>query len=220
MNLRSAIPDRPPALIVWFRRCVAHLAQAVDARRDSRLPCRLHPPPIALDHTHRAGLPPDLAPTPHRHPLLQSRTLHAVLVRWPSSGQHGMCSAARERGLAIPRDRDEARDNAPRGEDPWVKALRFSTVGLEFGVGAVLGYWAGGWLDRRFGTQPYLALVGLLLGIAAAFVSLVRLAREAERDVGNADDGADEKGGDGAGRQISEPDDSQKDVPQQDRDRS
>ncbi|MBK8480819.1 MAG: AtpZ/AtpI family protein [Proteobacteria bacterium] len=70
-----------------------------------------------------------------------------------------------------------------RADEPaaWVQALRISTVGVEFGVGAVLGYLGGQWLDERWKTAPYLTLVGLLLGVAAAFASLFRLMREAQR---------------------------------------
>lgn len=67
-------------------------------------------------------------------------------------------------------------------KESWIAALRFSTVGLEFGIGAALGYWAGSWLDERYGTKPYLALVLLLLGIAAAFASLIRRVREIQRE--------------------------------------
>ena len=33
----------------------------------------------------------------------------------------------------------------------------------------------GRWLDRKFGTQPWLMMVGVLLGIAASFKELYRV---------------------------------------------
>lgn len=100
---------------------------------------------------------------------------------------------------------DKGREGGASSSAAWVQALRVSTVGVEFGVGAVLGYLGGGWLDRRWGTGPYLTLVGLLLGVAAAFASLVRLVREVQRgeregggpdDASDGDDGSDDEGGD------------------------
>lgn len=67
-------------------------------------------------------------------------------------------------------------DNAAK-----IAALRFSAVGIEFGLGGLLGYLFGSWLDRRFGTYPYLMLLMLFLGLAAAFSSLIKRVREIER---------------------------------------
>ena len=62
----------------------------------------------------------------------------------------------------------------------WRSALRFSAVGLEMGIAVALGYGAGWWLDTKFGTS-YLKIVGLLFGIAASFMTLVRVARDLSR---------------------------------------
>lgn len=43
-------------------------------------------------------------------------------------------------------------------------------MGLAIGVGAGIGYW----LDKRFGTQPYLVLLFTFFGIGAAFKALMR----------------------------------------------
>ena len=72
----------------------------------------------------------------------------------------------------------KARDT---GNGAKIAALRFSAVGIEFGLGALLGYLLGAWLDRRFGTYPYLTLLMLLLGLAAAFSSLIKRVLEIER---------------------------------------
>ncbi|MGE5370501.1 MAG: AtpZ/AtpI family protein [Solirubrobacterales bacterium] len=55
-------------------------------------------------------------------------------------------------------------------------ALALATT-FAFCIGA--GYWIGQWLDTRFGTQPYLMLVMILLGLAAGLKMLY------ERAVGN-----------------------------------
>jgi F0F1-type ATP synthase assembly protein I len=68
-----------------------------------------------------------------------------------------------------------------KGNGAKIAALRFSAVGIEFGLGALLGYLLGAWLDRRFGTYPVLTLLMLLLGLAAAFSSLIKRVLEIER---------------------------------------
>lgn len=49
---------------------------------------------------------------------------------------------------------------------------------MNFGIttlaAMLLGYFGGGWLDRRLGTTPWFALVGLLLGVVAGFRILLR----------------------------------------------
>ena len=44
-------------------------------------------------------------------------------------------------------------------------------VGTSISFGAYCGYW----LDRQFETAPVLTIVGLALGVATAFVGMIRL---------------------------------------------
>jgi F0F1-type ATP synthase assembly protein I len=64
-------------------------------------------------------------------------------------------------------------------EDPG-KRLRSPTralaVGSELGIATLIGLFGGSWLDRRFGTGPWLTIIGLALGGAAGIKSLMRLA--------------------------------------------
>ncbi|MCL6449966.1 MAG: AtpZ/AtpI family protein [Acetobacteraceae bacterium] len=48
------------------------------------------------------------------------------------------------------------------------------TFGFTLLAAMALGYYGGRYLDSRLGTSPYLSLVGLLLGVGAAFRILVR----------------------------------------------
>jgi F0F1-type ATP synthase assembly protein I len=59
-------------------------------------------------------------------------------------------------------------------------AARLASIGLEMGIAVGLGFGAGYWLDRELGTDPYLTLVCLLFGIAAAFLGLIRTARQVQ----------------------------------------
>ncbi len=58
-----------------------------------------------------------------------------------------------------------------------VQAARFSAIGIQFGVSIAVAALLGSWLDERWGTEPWLLLIGLSLGITSSFLELYRLAR-------------------------------------------
>lgn len=47
-------------------------------------------------------------------------------------------------------------------------------VGLQFAGAIILFLFLGRWLDERLGTEPWLLLIGVLVGAVAGFVSLYR----------------------------------------------
>ncbi|MDP3275842.1 MAG: AtpZ/AtpI family protein [Deltaproteobacteria bacterium] len=55
------------------------------------------------------------------------------------------------------------------------------SIGIELVVSVMLGLGVGVWLDRRFATGPWLTLVGIVVGSAAGFRSLLRFANKAQR---------------------------------------
>jgi F0F1-type ATP synthase assembly protein I len=59
---------------------------------------------------------------------------------------------------------------------------RVGALGIELAVSTVIGLLAGRWLDSKLSTEPYLMLVGLLLGVAAGFRSFYRAARKQMND--------------------------------------
>lgn len=61
-------------------------------------------------------------------------------------------------------------------------ATRVSAVGLEMVLAIVVGYFGGRWLDGRFDTAPYLAYVGLAVGLIAGFKALVTVAKKTDLD--------------------------------------
>jgi ATP synthase protein I len=69
----------------------------------------------------------------------------------------------------------------PEGRKQLKLAARFASAGLELVISIVVGYFGGGLLDRWLGTSPYIAYVGLALGIAAGFRNLLALARSAQK---------------------------------------
>jgi ATP synthase protein I len=61
-----------------------------------------------------------------------------------------------------------------REPSTWRALAELSSIGMTMVLATVIGLVAGYYADRWLGTQPWLLLTGLLLGIAAAFVSLFR----------------------------------------------
>lgn len=54
-------------------------------------------------------------------------------------------------------------------------ALRFIGVGWFIGISILLGVLGGLWLDDKFGTEPILVIVGLILGLVVAFYGVYRM---------------------------------------------
>lgn len=65
------------------------------------------------------------------------------------------------------------------GDSGWQEnaalLARISGIGwfVAGSIGAGIG--AGWWLDRQFGTEPVLLLIGLVIGVIGAFTGMIRL---------------------------------------------
>jgi F0F1-type ATP synthase assembly protein I len=66
---------------------------------------------------------------------------------------------------------------------PWKEYGRYGSVGIEMVLSIVLGLWLGGKADERFGTAPWLALLGFVVGVYAAFKALFTAARKMQKDI-------------------------------------
>lgn len=77
----------------------------------------------------------------------------------------------------------------PRGGKQLKTYGSLGSVGIELGISTVLGLFAGRWADEKLGTEPWLLIVGLLIGVTSGFRSLIREARKAsQRDQQQDDD--------------------------------
>ncbi len=64
----------------------------------------------------------------------------------------------------------------------WKGVGSYGAVGLEVVLSVAVGLVAGSWLDKRLGTGPWLTIVGVVYGVAAAARALYRAARQATRE--------------------------------------
>jgi hypothetical protein len=113
----------------------------------------------------------------------------------PQPDRHGRDHPGYERPV-LPWEREPERAGAGR----WAGA------GIEFGLAVVLFFLGGRWLDGHLGTEPWLGVVGALLGVAVGTYLLVRplfhgqrapspRAPRTDQDVAGPE--ADERGGPG-----------------------
>lgn len=63
--------------------------------------------------------------------------------------------------------------NSEKKQNPWVQVGRYSQLALMLPAGTVVGWLAGSALDRWLHTS-WISIVGLLLGIAAGMIELIR----------------------------------------------
>jgi F0F1-type ATP synthase assembly protein I len=62
------------------------------------------------------------------------------------------------------------------------RQMRISAIGFQFVFSIAIGALGGRWLDEKFGTEPWLLIVGLVLGAVAAYRDLVLLVAEHRRE--------------------------------------
>ncbi|HLE21203.1 MAG TPA: AtpZ/AtpI family protein [Vicinamibacteria bacterium] len=71
---------------------------------------------------------------------------------------------------------------APEPGGRFQKLALLSTVGLMIPIAITSGAAAGYYLDRRWGTFPWLSFVGFCFGVAAAFINLLRVLKKFDDD--------------------------------------
>ncbi len=77
-------------------------------------------------------------------------------------------------------------------KDEYKAVGSWGTLGLEIVLSVMIGFFGGRWLDAKFGTEPWISLVGFFFGCGAAGRSIHRTWREMqavtareEREKGN-----------------------------------
>ena len=63
-------------------------------------------------------------------------------------------------------------------ETPLFTYAKYSAIGLEFAVAAIVGIVGGSYIDSHFGTGPWGVFLGAILGLASGFYRLVTVLKE------------------------------------------
>lgn len=75
---------------------------------------------------------------------------------------------------------------SPADREKKLKAARrlaeASSIGIAFPLALAIGYLWGSWMDKLFGTEPYLTYVFSGFGVVAGFVNAVRVALRLSRE--------------------------------------
>jgi ATP synthase protein I len=67
-------------------------------------------------------------------------------------------------------------------KDIYKTLLNYSALGLEMGFSVVIGLAAGFYADKYLGTYPYLTLVFMIFGMAAAFKAVYRAYKRLKKE--------------------------------------
>jgi len=74
---------------------------------------------------------------------------------------------------------EEDKDKLP---DTMRSLARYSHLGLTFAATILLSIFGGQYLDKKFGTEPYLLLTGALFGSAGGFYYIIKSAMEGQKE--------------------------------------
>ena len=66
--------------------------------------------------------------------------------------------------------------------DDWKGLGSYGTVGIELVLSVLAGFYAGRWLDEKFGTHGWLTLDRFGFGVAAGFRGLYQVAQKMRRE--------------------------------------
>lgn len=67
-------------------------------------------------------------------------------------------------------------DDPNKPKNSFIQAVGlYGGVGIQFAVSVALGAFGGSWLDKKLATDPWVMILGVILGAAAGFYNLVRL---------------------------------------------
>jgi ATP synthase protein I len=68
-------------------------------------------------------------------------------------------------------------------QQDWKGLAGPGTVGLEVALSVAAGLFGGAWLDEKFATKPWLTVIGLAYGLAAAGRAIYRALKKANREL-------------------------------------
>lgn len=71
---------------------------------------------------------------------------------------------------------DDDRDGRNAVARGYVIAMRVTSIGMQMALPPTIGWW----LDGKFNTEPWLLILGAIIGFTVSMFELVRLAKDSE----------------------------------------
>lgn len=93
-----------------------------------------------------------------------------------------------------------ALDPAARTSRRMYEGLSASSAGLELGIAVAIGALFGRWLDGKLGTEPWMLLAFLAIGLVAGFRGVLRAVARADRAARRSEAEEDARGAQRAGQ--------------------
>ena len=91
-------------------------------------------------------------------------------------------SGEMSQGLPMAKEHQKAvLDPAARATKRAYGALSASTAGLELGISVAVGLLFGYWLDGKLGSDPWMMLLFMVLGLVAGFRGVIRAVQRANK---------------------------------------
>jgi len=85
------------------------------------------------------------------------------------------------RNRVAPKEHSRVADPAARSGKRAYNALNASSVGLELGLSVGIGLLVGFYMDKWLGTEPWMLLLWMVLGLAAGFRGVFRAIKRADK---------------------------------------
>ncbi len=74
------------------------------------------------------------------------------------------------------------KDQKPPAVSPRARLALLSSLAFIFPVSIAAGGFGGHYLDQKLATFPWLTLIGLLFGVAAGFINLLKAVKAFDKD--------------------------------------
>jgi ATP synthase protein I len=65
----------------------------------------------------------------------------------------------------------------------WATAASTGALGIEIAVAIGIGYFGGHYLDRKLGSEPWLAWLGFAAGLGASAKAVIRVVRSYQKSL-------------------------------------
>jgi ATP synthase protein I len=87
-----------------------------------------------------------------------------------------------EKGVSTSQNTEEKKEKAKSSvKEALQEFAPFMTLGIQLAAAVVVFFFIGDWLDSKFGTSPWLKLLGIFIGTTGGFIQFFRSVSKLEK---------------------------------------